>query len=633
MKKAIIIIILLSFCLPLSAQTIIDIDSSFYRQHQLNLQHQTLFRLDSTHALPIEQISNSGFRPFHELPTFDRFSRYATDVWLKFQLKNTSFRDTLSALFTAGGSYFTTLYVFDGQKMLSVAEASKLLPDNQRPFRFDGAYIPVSIPPQKIYTYYARINRFSLKNIIISPAIVSYEQEAQTKEQLLYNDRFALVFNYSFIAILLFLGVFTFVQYWLNRQPYILYYSLYLFSMAAFGIWGFEYSPYVSYFMKYCPFLLISLRQNFYVLLTQYCYFLFIGNFLLYTHSHPLITQTIRFLLRSIVVLIMIELGITLALGRYDWEVYLSIFTQVYLSVFGCVVLFFLYQIKTRLAFYIKIGSSFLLLGGIFGFLSSWLHWVPQSSALLEHYPNAFFNTCILLEILFFSMGLAYKSVEIINQKNNLEQAVSLSELNMLRLQINPHFLFNSLNSIKSYIVKNKTEEAAEYLTDFSMLIRSILQKSKEQVVTLQEELDTALLYTKLEQVRFQKKFDIVVELSPSIDTQAVMVPALILQPYIENAIKHGLANKPTKGTLSLLVIDSGEEIEIKIDDDGIGRKQAAELKYNSEGHRSMGLAINEERLILLNKIHNWHIRCHIVDKFDAENKPLGTTIILTLPK
>ncbi|HEY1055508.1 MAG TPA: histidine kinase, partial [Emticicia sp.] len=602
----------------------------FSRAEVLDLKQYTGFFLDSTHQCSIDRIKNQSFKRLNLLPEFDHFSRYGTDIWLTFQIKNVT-SDTLKCLFTAGGSFYTTLYVSDGARMLQVAEASRLMTEHKRPFRFDGAYLPILIPPHKIYIYYARLNRFSLKKVQIAPRLVSYNQEARNKEQALYQDRFAMVFNYSLIAILLFLGVFTLLQYILNRQLYILYYSLYLFSMSGFAIWGFEHSPFVVYFMKYFPFLLTSLRQNFYVLLTQFFYFLFIGKFLLYTHSHPFITQTIRFLLKTISVLMALELIITLVLNRYDWEIYLSIFTQVYLSVFGCVVLFFIYQIKTQLAFYIKIGSTFLLLAGIFGFISSWLQWIPQSSDLLEHYPNVFFNTCVLLEILFFSMGLAYKSVEIINQKNDLEQAVSVSELNILRLQINPHFLFNSLNSIKSYIVKNKMDEAADYLTDFSMLIRSILQKSKEQVVTLQEEIDTALLYIKLEQFRFQNKFDFKYEIAPDIDTQSTMIPALLLQPYIENAIKHGLTNKPVKGMLSLKILEIDGQVQILIEDDGIGREKAAELKYNSEGHQSMGLKINEDRIKLLNKIYGWSIQYEIIDKTDSADHPTGTSVVIRL--
>jgi sensor histidine kinase YesM len=616
--------------MAVNAQQMVIADSALHQAEVYDLKQYTQFFADSTHKSSLDIIKGQAFKNFSYLPQLDHFSRYAADIWLRFQLKNTA-SDTLKKLFTAGGSFFTTLYVFEGRKMLYTAEASRLMTDDKLPFRFDGAYIPILIPPQKVYTCYVKINRFSLKKVQIAPGFISYSYEARNKEQSLYKDRFALVANYSLIAILLFLGVFTLLQYILNRQLYILYYSLYLFAMSAFAIWGFEHSPFVVYFMKYCPFLLTSLRQNFYVLITQFFYFLFIGKFLLYTHTHPFITQTIRFLLRSIGVLMALELFLTLVLNRYDWEVYLSIFTQIYLSVFGCLVLFYLYQIKTRLAFYIKIGSTFLLLAGIFGFISSWLQWIPQSSDLLEHYPNVFFNACVLLEILFFSMGLVYKSVEIINQKNDLEQAVSVSELNILRLQINPHFLFNSLNSIKSYIIKNKIDEAADYLTDFSTLIRSILQKSKEQVVTLQEEIDTTLLYIKLEQLRFQHKFDFIYHISPEVDATHTMIPALLLQPYIENAIKHGLTNKPAKGTLSLAISQEGERVKIIIDDDGIGRKKAAELKYNSEGHQSLGLKINEDRIKLLNKIHDWDIHYEMIDKVYPADEPSGTTVIIML--
>lgn len=629
MKKSFFISLFLGFCWPLFAQKAIKIDSSFWQKEMIDLSSQTFFFLDSTKQKTFDKIRKSQFQNFKKLPDFNHTSRYLANLWLRFQLENTSETDTLKALFSAGSTFQTTIYSINNQPLTN----NKLLLDQQRPFRFDGQYIPILIPPRSIYTYYVEISDFSLKQIQISPIIVSYGWEAKKKEADLYDNRFAIAINYSFIAILLFLGVFTLLQYFLNRERYILYYSLYLFSMSAFGIWGFEHSSYVVYVMKYFPFLIDSLRQNFYVLLTQYCYFLFIREFLAFTHSHTRIAKTINFLLKSIVGLIVVELMFTLILKRYDWEVYLSIFTQVYLSVFGFLVLFYVYQIKTKLAFYIKIGSTFLLLGGVFGFISSWMQWIPQSSDLLDHYPNVFFNTCILLEILFFSMGLTYKATEVIHQKNDLEQAVSLSELNTLRLQINPHFLFNSLNSIKSYIIKNKTDEAADYLTDFSTLIRSILQKSKEQVVTLKEELDTILLYTKLEQLRFQKKFDFFFEISPEIDVENIMIPALLLQPYIENAIKHGLTNKKEKGTLQLIISDFEESIEILIDDDGVGRKQAAELKINTDGHQSMGLKINEERLKLLNKIHDWDISCQIMDKFDSKNKPIGTKIILTIPK
>ncbi len=626
-KQLLIIFSFISFFSK--AQNVIEINNDFQKKGILKLENQTQFYLDSSQKKTIKDIRKVQF---YELKNKDKISKFFNTTWLKISVKNISENDTIKALFYAGNHFETTLYLFDNQEFAEI-KSSVFSLENQRLFRFDGQYLPIVLLPNKNYTFYASINNFSLKKIQLSPSIISYEWKAKKKETDLYNDRFAIATNYSLIAILLFLAIFTLLQYFLSLQRYFLYYSFYLFSMMTFAIWGFIHSPYIVHFLSYFPFLAISLRQNFYIILTHFCYFLFIREFLEIKISHPKTDKIIRFLMQSLLVMLGIEIFLTLILKRFDLEAYFTVFTQIYLSVFGIIILFLIYKIHTKLAIYIKIGSTFLLFAGLFGFISSWLNWFPTSSDVLEYYPNALFNFFVLLEIFFFSMGLGYKTFEIISQKNDLEQAVSLSELNTLRLQINPHFLFNSLNSIKSYIIKNKTDEAADYLTDFSILIRSILQNSKEQVVSLKEEVETLLLYTKFERFRFQNKFEFVYEIDENIDIENVQIPALLLQPYIENAIKHGLASKEKNGALKLIIKDLDQEIEIIIDDNGIGRKRAAELKNSNEGHQSMGMKINEERIKLLNKINDWHISVEIIDKFTSENISDGTKVIMKIPK
>ena len=630
MKKSFLFLYFFCNFIIANAQSFIEIDSSFPKKEVINFEKQILYFIDSTQNKTIDEIEKVQF---YKIENTDKFSRFFNTIWIKFTLRNVLKKDTIKGLFSAGKHFETTLYVFDNKRFKSKTTSSQLTLEKHRPFRFDGQYFPVVLLPHTTQTFYASINNFSLKKIQILPKIVSYEWEAKKKESDLYNDRFAIAINYSLIAVLLFLAGFTLLQYFLNRQRYFLYYSFYLFSMMAFAIWGFVHSPYIVHFMSYFPFFSISLRQNFYVILTHFCYFLFIRDFLELKISHPKTDKTIYFLMQSLLGMIVIELLLILVLKRFDLEAYFSAFTQMYLSIFGIIILLLVYKIKSKLAIFIKIGTTFLLLAGVFGFLSSWLDWFPTSSDLLEYYPNTFFNFFVLLEIFFFSMGLGYKTFEIIHQKNDLEQAISISELNVLRLQINPHFLFNSLNSIKSYIIKNKTDEAADYLTDFSTLIRSILQNSKEQVVPLKEELDTILLYTKLECLRFQQKFEFIHEIDKTIDTESLMIPALLLQPYIENAIKHGLAHKEEKGVLRLIIKDLCESIAVIIDDNGIGRKHAAELKNNNDEHKSMGLKINAERIKLLNKINDWHISIKIIDKINSESISDGTKIIINIPK
>ena len=206
MKKSIFILLFWSFCWPSFAQQVIEIDSSFLKKEIIDLSEQTLFLLDSTKQKTIDDIRKSQFQDFNKLPDFNHISRYSTNVWLRFQLRNSSKTDTLKALFSAGSSFQTSTYSFENQIFKDNLRTNKLLLDQQRPFRFDGQFLPIIIPPDAVYTYYVKISNFSLKKIQISPIVVSYGWEAKKKEADLYDNRFAIALNYSFIAILLFLN-------------------------------------------------------------------------------------------------------------------------------------------------------------------------------------------------------------------------------------------------------------------------------------------------------------------------------------------------------------------------------------------------------------------------------------------
>jgi LytS/YehU family sensor histidine kinase len=211
-------------------------------------------------------------------------------------------------------------------------------------------------------------------------------------------------------------------------------------------------------------------------------------------------------------------------------------------------------------------------------------------------------------------------------------KAVKESELRTLRSQINPHFVFNSLNSIKSYILQDRSLEASEYLTDFSTLMRSILQHSKEKFISLRDELETAILYIKLEKLRFEDGFQFLYEIQENIDTDEILIPPMLLQPYIENAIKHGLMNKEGNRNLKLSVMAENEQIIISIDDDGIGREQASLLRKNSPKHQSMGINVNKERVELLSLTNDLHIYINIIDKKLPNGSVDGTKVMIYLP-
>ncbi len=206
-------------------------------------------------------------------------------------------------------------------------------------------------------------------------------------------------------------------------------------------------------------------------------------------------------------------------------------------------------------------------------------------------------------------------------------------EMSALRSQMNPHFLFNSLNSIKNYIAKSEPRAATRYLTKFSQLMRLILNNSKMQTVTLANELKALELYIELESLRFSKKFNFEINIDEAVQTEKIRIPPLILQPYVENAIWHGLMHKTEKGKLKIDVYKNGTVLFCDIEDNGIGRKKAMEIKSKSAvRQKSMGLQITSERLKMVNQLQGIEMKVSIIDLIDEAGLALGTKVHIQMP-
>jgi hypothetical protein len=218
-------------------------------------------------------------------------------------------------------------------------------------------------------------------------------------------------------------------------------------------------------------------------------------------------------------------------------------------------------------------------------------------------------------------------------EKQIAELSHKASELEMqaLRSQMNPHFIFNSLNSINMFILENNKLQASEYLSKFSRLVRLILQNSQEAVIPLERELEALQLYLELEALRFDQKFEYKITIADVVDTAMLKVPPLIIQPYAENAIWHGLMHKREKGHLEIEVYQQDEILFYKITDDGIGRKDAAELKSKSASTRkSMGMRITADRIDMLQ--HRNETSITITDLVLADGNPGGTEVLIKIP-
>lgn len=217
--------------------------------------------------------------------------------------------------------------------------------------------------------------------------------------------------------------------------------------------------------------------------------------------------------------------------------------------------------------------------------------------------------------------------------KADFEHKLSEIQMQALRAQMNPHFLFNSLNSIKYFAITKSKDETATYLSKFALLVRSILNNSKSRTISLKDELEALKLYIEIEHLRLDGKFDYNVEIDKSIHISQAQIPPMILQPFVENAIWHGLMHKDGRGFLLVQVKDMGDQIQCIIEDNGIGRKRAAELKATKTEHKeSVGMKITSDRIELINRIYKIDTQVQVVDLVDENGGAAGTRIVIHIP-
>ncbi len=228
---------------------------------------------------------------------------------------------------------------------------------------------------------------------------------------------------------------------------------------------------------------------------------------------------------------------------------------------------------------------------------------------------------------------LQKEHLEALQKETEFKRKVSEIEMTALRSQMNPHFIFNCLNSIKLYTVQNDSVAASEYLTKFSRLIRLVLENSRKEKVDLQSELESLRLYIEMEAMRFKEKLQYTI--TENIDTSYMEIPPLLIQPYVENAIWHGLMHREKGGNIDIVVAggDTADLLKIVITDNGVGRAKAAELKSKSAVIRkSFGMKVTSERIALINQLFNTNTTVVITDLYQENGEAGGTQVILQIP-
>lgn len=265
---------------------------------------------------------------------------------------------------------------------------------------------------------------------------------------------------------------------------------------------------------------------------------------------------------------------------------------------------------------------------------------LPSNSAALSFdisapfWQRTWFVSLVSLLILLVVSAVIGQILRSNRRRHDLINRSLMAEQKLLQAQMNPHFIFNSLNSIQQLFLENKKEVANDYLADFSSMVRMILENVRETTISLTDELRFIKVYLRMESLRLSDQFDFEVSVQPGLPIGNIQIPPMLIQPFLENAIWHGLAPlKERRGVLILKFSKEGGEVICTIRDNGIGRNRSMELKQEYRSlHKSLAMNISRERIETLNSFEKRKASLEVLDEYESDGQAAGTTVILKIP-
>lgn len=565
---------------------------------------------DTTGRLGLEDMDPERFTPLG--PPSRRFETRRLH-WVYFRIDNRDGADTLDLRLHVTYPFRTTIY--EAPQTGEVVKKSS--GQVNRPWRGFLGYYYVSamqIPPGQEVEYYLQLDNrplsFREKSSKYELALVSPGHAALLAQRLMVEQMDFKLFTAAFLAVLFFLVVFTGAMYAQNREPVYLHYVLYIGIIFIYYLLrrsGILHTPF-SYLNAWRMHTEVPLS-----LVVILGYLNFIRAFLdVGVRSHPRLARALK--VGFIVV--------SAALGLY---VVTSFFVPLYqllvafnwiraaLFVAGGWIIYRVYQEGGRLARFIIGGTVALVVGGVMVVLSDYIR--KEAGIKVDLQPLSYTQMGVLAEALIFALGLGYRTRLVKEEK-------TLAEIRALKAQLHPHFIFNSLNSIKDLIQKNKPDEAVSYLTKFSRLMRGILHHSDDMRVPAEEELELCRSYLTLEALRFDHSFSFEVHAAPEL--LDLPIPPLIFQPFLENAIWHGLIPKQEGERWVKLELRTREDkVVATVEDNGVGRPSSG------QAGRGAGLRLIRERLKRISP----GSEIVFFDKFDTFGNPEGTVVEIVIPK
>ena len=633
--------------------------------------HCFIYQEKADTALSFEEVKKHIFVPYRNEWRKQKFTKRPLIIqWKKFAVRNTSATDTVN-LSLSTVHYFTRLYTGNELIARSGAYETRGFHRPGSTASYDRGRLPVIVAPQTTTTFWLRTE--DRQSQLIPPYI--FMETKNTGMAVELQSTFAARYLFLVLACMtgcfLFIGVYAAYNYYLYRHTAFLWYICY--TIAAFFS-GLHWMDIRLGMFMFSP-LLHDIIFSIFLYLIPVLYSFFIGSIL----QLPIHFKKGWMLVRLLVLISIIQMLLEFIEVRFNWFPFNKNYYSIFINITPVVLLNIVLLILTAKS---KDPVKWFLFTGIFSLMVLWCLpimnlYAPsedmnQELFLVINFPVVFLLLGLMIEAICFSFALTYRSKLVLIEKNKLqenynqqlqaalhqrsteleaqnkvveaqkikqiettfEHKIAETEMIALRAQMNPHFIFNCLNSIKLYTLENDSQTASEYLTKFSQLIRLVLENSRSEKVTLQKELETLKLYIELEAMRFKDKVQYKINVVPHIDQQYIEIPPLLLQPYVENAIWHGLMHKPEGGNITIDIAQPDEYLlHIEISDDGIGREMAGQHKSKSATRqKSFGLKMTSERLDAINHIYKTKTEVKIVDLVDADGNAAGTKVIIEIP-
>lgn len=643
--------------------------------------------VDSTQKLTVGQVSHMLFadgKLFHE---DDWVARKAITFWIKFTIRNKGSADYDLYFFTGYQDYMY-FYAPSTDSGYQLEQTAGLMLGTGGRSRWDQYAFPLPISATSSTTFYLKItDKYYVQNPL-EPML--YNQSGLDEYKLaqiwLYQpDEFLITLLMGMLLVMLCFMAISFRQ---SPEKSYLYYGLFVLGLIFFFDLRLERKPYQVSFFNYFPLLKYFWDTTAELFCLYFVYVLFARAFLNLKEMFPILDKAFKYaawVFGGVVIL-----DIILLLNEQYYASNILYITVYFVSLIPLIIVFFvLFRKKDNpLVRFFLAGSLCLFLSQLATHLFITLNELGITHLPPNISPQYSLLVGIVAELLFFAIGLNYKNklvqirnahaqerligelnrnkelqkqlneelelqvreqtFEILKKNKELEDHRQLQleteynkrlteiELKAIRSQINPHFIFNCMNSIQLFVMQRDYDSAQKYLTDFSLLIRKTLDMSKLNFVSLTDEINYLTTYLSLEKMRFENRMDYEITVDPGILPNEAEVPSMLLQPYLENAVKHGLTNqKSGRGKLKLSFQQKEDDLVCIIEDNGIGIKKSKELKpeNHAQMHVSAGMDLSSNRAELLNKMFNTSIQIEVIDKEDLVPDESGTIVKITIPQ